>query len=221
MKIRLPTGGALVAPADPTRDAPGDCSRAFSLLPLIASYLATTECLMKVLELVGPLVTIVTRLDRTADIVPFVRAANQLAPCEFAATSGGMLGFLQDVICVLIQALNCAIEQSSSVVDVLTSLTAQLQSARATGNAELIDALEREQKSVQTRLTGLFDSVDSVAVVLDMSAPLIASSGFDVPGLPAAPDAADPNAAALWISSLRTRQASLQTIADNLGGCGK
>ena len=152
-------------------------------LPLITSYLATTQCLMKVLELVGPLVTIVKGLDRTPDIIPFLRAADQLAPCEFAATPGGMLPFMRDVICVLIQALNCVIEQSNSLIDLLTSLSARLQSARATENAELIRALESEIKNLQTRMAALFNSIDPVEVFLN-GRPL--SSVFRHPGATAA-----------------------------------
>ena len=51
MKIHLPTGGVLAAPSDPTNAAHTDCSSAFSLLPLIASYLASMQCLLKILAM--------------------------------------------------------------------------------------------------------------------------------------------------------------------------
>jgi hypothetical protein len=68
MKIHLPTGGTLVAPTDPTKDVPSDCSRVFGFLPVVASYLASTECLLKVLTLVEPLVNIVKVLDQTPEL---------------------------------------------------------------------------------------------------------------------------------------------------------
>lgn len=219
MKIHLPTGGTFFAPADPTRDAPGDCSRAFSLLPLITSYLATTQCLIKVLQLVGPLVTIVKGLDRTPDIIPFLRAADQLTPCEFAGTPASMLPFIRDIVCVLIQALNCVIEQSTRVIDLLASLAARLGSARAAENAELIRVLESENQNLQNRMTALFNSIDPVEVVLDMTAPLAVSSGIQVPRLPSAPASADLISVTQWLADLRSSVTSLQTIADVLGGC--
>jgi len=219
MKIHLPTGGVLAAPSDPTQAAPSDCSCAFSLMPLIASYLASTECVRKMLALVPPLVTIVKALDRTSDIVPFLQAGDQLAPCEFDAASAGMLTFLRDVICVAMAAVNCVIDQLQRVVDVMTNLAAQLTSAQATGNADLIAALQSEQKILESRLLYLFSSTDGIDSVLELAGPLLASSGFQVLQLPSAPPDADLQSATLWLGSLKSSVAPLQTIAGTLGGC--
>jgi hypothetical protein len=152
MKVRLPTGGALFVASDPTRDAPGECSQAFHLLPLIAAYLASTQCLLKMLELVRPLATVVKALNRTPAAMPFLRAAEQLAPSELAMSSAGMLTFVGDVLCVLTQALNCVVEQAKPVVELLTNLDSQIKSAEALGNAELVAALETEKNNLKNGL---------------------------------------------------------------------
>ena len=47
MKIQLPTGGTLVAPTDPTHDPPSECSQVFALLPLVVSYMASMQGVIK------------------------------------------------------------------------------------------------------------------------------------------------------------------------------
>jgi hypothetical protein len=49
---------------------------------------------------------------------------------------------------------------------------------------------------------------------------LIASSGYQALQLPSAPADADLQSATRWFGSLKTSMASLQMIADALGGCG-
>jgi hypothetical protein len=165
LKIRLPTGGTLVAPADPTHDAPSDCSHLFSFLPLVASYLASTQCLLKVLELVGPLADVVKVLDRSPElavnVVKFLKVAEALTPCAQVSTGLGVLPFVRDLLCLILQALHCIIGQLKTIVAVMTGLVSQLNSAQAAGNTDLVQALEGETKKAQVKAADLFASIEA------------------------------------------------------------
>jgi hypothetical protein len=223
LKIRLPTGGVLLAPTDPTSDLPGDCSRVFSLLPLVASYLAGTQCLLKLLELVGPLVDIVKVLDGSPDLaasaVKFLKVAAELAPCELVPTPSGVLPFVRDLLCLVIQALNCIIGPLKNIAGVMTGLASQLNAAQAAGNPELVQALERAQKNAAVKAAGLFASIEATQAVLELASPFFAIAGVQPVQLPSPPANADPHAMTQLLVDLESSAASLQVVADALGGC--
>jgi hypothetical protein len=223
MKIRLPTGGTLVAPIDPTQDLPSDCSRAFSLLPLAASYLASTECLLKVLELVGPLADVVKALDHSpqlaASAVRFLKVAAELAPCELVPTASGVVPFVRDLLCVIIRAVNCVAGQVKTTVALMTALAGQLNAAHAAGNADLIKALEAAQEKAETRAAGLFASIEAAQAVLDLASACFQIAGLQVVQLPTSPESADLSSLTQWLASLEGEAASLHVAADALGGC--
>lgn len=156
MKIRLPTGGTLVGITDPSRDVPNDCSRVFSLLPQVASYLASMQCLLKVLQLVRPLVEVVKALPpspKLAVAVPeFLKAADSLAPCEGIASGLGATLFIKDLFCLVIVALNCLI-----------------------GNL----------KASPASAPDLIDSIEGIRSILDLAGPLFEIAGLQPPQLPA------------------------------------
>ena len=198
MRIRLPTGGTLVAPTDPTQDLPSDCSRVFGLLPPVATYLASTQCLLKVLELVGPLAQVVTVLGRTPELAggaaQFLSVAQALAPCELATKAVSAVPFVRDVLCVVLRAVNCILGQLKNLVAVMASVASQLLAAQAAGNADLVRALEAAQKNAQARAASVLSSIDAVQSVLDLASAWFEISGIERVQLPSAPANADLNA---------------------------
>jgi hypothetical protein len=223
LRIRLPTGGTLVAPTDPTEDLPSDCSRVFGLLPLVASYLASTECLLKLLELVGPLADVVRGLDRTPELASsaakFLTVAEALAPCELATKGVSALPFVRDLLCVVLRAVNCILEQLKALVAVMTSLASQLHAAEAAGNADLVRALETAQKQAQARASSVLPSIEAVQSVLDLASAYLAISGIEPVQLPSAPPNAELNDLTQLTGRLTSSAASLQIAVDALGGC--
>jgi hypothetical protein len=190
VKIQLPTGGALVAPTDPTHDPPSDCSQVFALLPLVASYLASVQGVLQVLDRTGSLVDVV-------GVPPFVR----------------------DLLCLILRALNCILGQLKTQVAVLTTLASQLDAARAAGNADLVRALETAQKNAEARTANAFPSIEAVQSVLDLAAPHFEIAGVGPVELPSAPVNADLNALILLSESFATSAAAMQVAVDRLGGC--
>jgi len=225
LKIRLPTGGTLVAPTDPTRDIPSDCSRIFSFLPIVASYLASTQCLLKLLELVGPLTDVVKALDRTPELaasaVKFLKVATALTPCAQVTTGFSVLPFVRDLLCLVLQALNCIIGQLKSIVAVITALASQLNSAQAAGNADLIKALEGAQKKSQIQAAGLFASIESAQAVVELASPFFGIAGVQPVQLPPVPATTDLNSLSQLLRSLENSAASLRAVTDVLGGCSE
>jgi hypothetical protein len=223
LRIRLPTGGTLVAPADPMQDLPSDCSRVFGLLPLVATYLASTQCSMKVLELVGPLTDLVAVLGRTPELAAgaakFLRVAQTLAPCELATTAASAVPFVRDVLCVILRAMNCILGQLKNLIAVMTSLASQLEAAKAAGNANLVHALETAQKNAQVRAASVLISMEAVQSVLDLASPWLAISGIERVQLPSAPANADLDTLTQFTAALTNSAASLQIAVDALGGC--
>ncbi len=223
MRIRLPTGGTLVAPTDPTQDLPSDCSRVFGLLPPVATYLASTQCLLKVLELVGPLARVVTVLGRTPELAggaaQLLSVAQALAPCELATKAVSAVPFVRDVLCVVLRAVNCILGQLKNLVAVMASVASQLPAAQAAGNADLVRALEAAQNNAQVRAASVLSSIDAVQSVLDLASPWFEISGIERVQLPSAPRNADLNALTQLTGTLRSSAASLQIAVDALGGC--
>ena len=92
LKVQLPTGGSLQAFADISKGIPTDCAMTFSLLVQIAPFLAGTECLFKLLALIGPLIDVIKGLAgpdpiKLAKALPkFLKAAEKLAPCLLVVT---------------------------------------------------------------------------------------------------------------------------------------
>jgi hypothetical protein len=225
LKIQLPTGGTLIAPADPTRES-SDCSRVFSFLPLVASYLSSTQCLLKVLDLVGPLTDIINVLARSPELatsaVKFLKVAQQLVPCRLASTPLSVLPFVRDLLCLIIQAVNCIIGQLKNVVVVMTGLTSQLNAAQAAGNTELVEALEGALKNAQAGAPGLFASIEAVRSVLELASPyfeIVGVQGAQLASVPANADA-DLSSLTQLLGGLESSAASLQVAVDALGGCG-
>jgi len=220
LRIRLPTGGTLVAPTDPTHDIASDCSRVFGLLPLVATYLASTQCSLKVLELVGPLADVIAVLGRTPELAAgatkFLRAAQSLAPCELATKAASAAPFVRDVLCMVLRAVNCIVEQLKNLVAIMTSVAGQLEAAKAAGNADLVRALEAAQKNAQARAAGVLTSIDVVQSVLDLASPWFAISGMEPVHLPSAPANADLDALTQFAGALESSAASLQAVVDAL-----
>src|SRR5947209_805152 len=62
LKVQLPGGGTLKAFSDLSKGIPTDCAMTFSLLMQLGPFLASIECLVKVLKLIHPLIEVIKAL---------------------------------------------------------------------------------------------------------------------------------------------------------------
>jgi hypothetical protein len=179
--------------------------------------------LLKVLELTRPLVDIIKVLDRSPELAvstaKFLKVAEDLVPCQTVSTGLGALPFVRDVLCVVMRAVNCIIQQLKTVISIMTGLATQLSAAQAARNSELVKELERAQNKAEANAATLFASIDEVQGVLDLAGAYLMIAGVSSVQLASAPSAADLNSLMHLLVSLQESAASLQVATDALGGC--
>jgi hypothetical protein len=108
--VHLPTGATLHPIAG---DAGGNgssvCATTADLERQVAPWLASTECLLRVLALLKPLIDIVQTLPapRPASLAEFGKAAAALQPCLLMNTPAAALPLVKDLLCLTLQSLRC------------------------------------------------------------------------------------------------------------------
>jgi hypothetical protein len=223
LKIHLPTGGTISAFSDLSKGIPSDCSLTFSLLLQIAPFLASTECLLKLLGLIGPLIETIKAIPdpvKLAQTVPkFLKAAEAVMPCVAVVTGLGVIPFLKDLLCLIIKALNCFLGQLKSLLGIMNGLSLQLLAAQADGNTELMDSIQCEQENAQLQAAHLTASIEPIGVVLDLAGTLFGIAGMEPIKLPSIGSQADLDSLNTLVETMQGVVGTLTIAADALGGC--
>src|ERR1019366_5269497 len=222
LRIQLPTGGALIGSTDPSLGLPSDCSRVLSFLPQVASYLASVQCLLKVLQLTGPLVDVIKALPASpqlaAPVQQFIKAAEGLAPC-LQAGGPSVITFIKDLLCLTVRALNCIMGEMKVLLGVMSDLERQLDSARVQGNTELVNLLQGEQKKAQFKAENLIASIEPIRAILDLARIMFGIAGLEPMQIPTFGSQSDLNSLNQLVESLQSIVGVFQIVADSLGGC--
>jgi hypothetical protein len=223
LKIHLPTGGTLNALSDASKGIPSDCALTFSLMLQIAPFLASTECLLKVLGLIGPLIEIIKALPdpiKIAQCVPkFLKAAEAVMPCVAVVTGLGIIPFLKDLLCLIIKALNCFLGQMKTLLGVMNGLSLQLLSAQTLGNTELVDSIQCEKENAELQAAHLTASIEPIGVILDLAGTIFGIAGMDPIKLPSVGSQTDLDSLNQLVETIQGVVGTLQIAADALGGC--
>ncbi len=223
LKIHLPTGGTINAFADLSKGIPSDCAMTFSLMLQIAPFLASTECLLKVLALIGPLIEVIKGIPdpvKIAQTVPkFLKAAEAVMPCVAVVTGLGIIPFLKDLICLIIKALNCFLGQMKSLLGIMSGLSLQLLSAQTLGNTELAESIQCEQENAQLQAQHLTAAIEPIGAILDLAGTIFGIAGMDPIKLPSIGKPSDLAALNQLVESIQGAVGALQIAADALGGC--
>jgi hypothetical protein len=226
MKIQLPTGGSITAFADISKGIPTDCSMTFSLLLQLAPFLAATECLLKVLKLLKPLIDIVQGLTKVPPAPPvaaveeFVKAAVELAPCLLVPTPAAIIPFIRDLLCLILRVLNCFLGQMKSLLKVLEGLSIKLEFAQSSGNAELLASIKCAQGNANAQAQHLTSSLEPIGVLLDLAGALFGIAGIPAIKLPSAGSATDLASLRSLVTAVQEAVAVITIVTDGLGGCG-
>jgi hypothetical protein len=195
-KIALPSGHAIVGFPIFVRDTPALTSMA-NVQGQAAAFLAVMACQLRVLNLLKPLIEIVTNQSNPSptSLQEFARAAADLRPC-LAMTSPPMLQpFLRDLLCVQIRGLAQLREDLRAIVDgTMGRIT----------RAKLRMLLSRYPPIVE-----LFDLARSLYVLM----------GIDLPVAPTLSASTDRGSLQQDRRMLGSFVAALKTISDALGGC--
>jgi hypothetical protein len=226
LKITLPTGGSINALTDISKGIPNDCSMIFNLMLQISPFLAATDCLFKLLGLIAPLIDVVKALGPPPDpfklgsaIPKFLKAAADLAPCLLVVTGAPLIPFLKDLLCLIIKALNCFVDQMESVLGLMSGLTLDLNAAMASGNAELQRTLECAQENAAIAADHLTKSIEPIGVILKLAGPLMGLAGVSPIEMPAIGSETDLESLQGVIKTMKGVIGTLQIAADALGGC--
>jgi len=221
--VNLPGGGTLTSFSDLSKGIPTDCAMTFSLLLQIAPFLASIECLVKVLKLVTTVVDVLKSATNPIALVSaipkIIQAAEPVLACALSFTPAGLIPFIRDLLCLIRKVLNCFLGQMKSVLTNLENITAQLNIAVANGNNDLISSLTCAQGNASTQAQHLTGSLQAVGVILTLASDLMQIVGVKPITLPAIGSQTD-------LASLKQAVAAIQevvnilTIAtDALGGC--
>jgi hypothetical protein len=220
MKLTLPTGGELHAFADISKGIPTDCSMSFSLILQIAPFLASIECLVKVLGLLKPLIDIVKGLPvpPVKAVADFIEAAGKLLPCFGVLIGANIIPFIRDLLLLIISILNCLLGQLRTTLELMRGLSLQINAAQAAGNTELVQALQCAQENAQTSADHLTNSMGPIGNVLNLVQPLLELAGQGAIALPSLGSAQDTQALSDAVNKLQDVVSMLQQIVESLPG---
>lgn len=226
LEINLPMGGTFKGIVDVTKAVPDDCSLTFSLLLQLAPFLASIECLIKVLKLIKPLIDIITgltqgNLPKAALALPdFVSAAEDLVTnCIAKLFGAGIPIFVKDLLCLIIKVLGCLRDQLKSIEAALGGITAQLELATAEGNQELIEQLECARQNAATSAAYTASAIEPITILISLAQPFFELAGTPAIALPEIGSANDTEGLSKVVAALDEVVKILTGVADGLGGC--
>jgi hypothetical protein len=226
LKIHLPTGGTMSAFADISKGIPTDCSMTFSLMLQIAPFLAVSECLLKLLKLIKPLIDVIKSLGPPPDLLKlansipeFLQAANELLPCLLVPTPLNILPFIRDLLCLIIRVLTCFTSQMRSIIAIMQGLQIKLNLAQNSGNLDLITTLQCAQDNANTQAQHLMASLEPVGVLLSLAGTMFDIAGVQTIQLPSVGSQTDLASLNTLVEDIQTATAAIQVVADALGGC--
>jgi hypothetical protein len=224
-EINLPTGGKIKGIADITKGIPDDCSLIFSLALQLGPFLASIECLVKLMGLIQPLIDVVKALGppdppKLITAVPkFLDAAEKAMPCVLNLTGAGFPLFVKDLLCLIIKLLNCMVGQLKGIVSVLGGIALQIKAAEAAGNSELLATLQCAQENAQTSAQHVVAAIDPVMFLLSLAEPFLGIAGVDPIKTPALASPEDLQGLQSAIDTLDELVKTLKLAAEPLGGC--
>ena len=223
LKLRLPNGATLSSIADVSKGIPTDCSLAVNLFIQLAPFLASIECLLKVLALLKPLIDVVKSLGPPPDpiklptaIADFLEAAKDLLPCFGMIIPGTTIFlFIKDLLLLIIKIIKCMIGQLETILGIMQGIELRLGEAQAAGNTELMKVLECAKENATTAAGHAQQSLGPVTNILPLIQSFLELAGvsFELPALGSPEDAA---ALSETISKLNDTITTLESIIETL-----
>jgi len=221
--IKLPGGGTLSSFSDISKGIPTDCAMTFSLLLQLAPFLASIDCLIKVLKFIQTAVDVIKSITSPFSIpsvIPkIVKAAVPVVECALSFTPAGLIPFIKDLLCLIIKFLNCFLQQMRSLLMIMTQIESQLNAATSAGNIDLITALQCAQGNAQTQAAHFTAALQPLAVILQLAGTLMQIVGIQPISLPAIGNQTDLASLQQVVKDIQQLVATLQIVADALGGC--
>ena len=228
LEITLPTGGSLKAITDASKAIPNDCSLTASLMIQIAPFLASIDCLFKLLGLIAPLIDVVKGIGPPPDLIKlgsaipkFIEAAEKVMPCVLVVTGAPLIPFLRDLLCLILKILRCIISQFKSIIGIMSGLTLQIKVAKKSGNKDLQKALECAQENAATSAQHMVNSIEAVSTILELAGSLMGLAGLPEIKLPQLGSDTDIESLKQIVKTLEDATKIIQDVLDLpiVGGC--
>lgn len=222
-KLTLPTGGSLSAIADVTKGIPDDCSMSFSLVLQLGPILANLDCLMKVVKVIDPLVKVVTKLSNgdvpgaLGAMGALTTAVTPLVDCITNFTGIGIFKFVRDILMLLAKILRCVTQQMRSILNLMSGIALQFESAQADGNTQMLATLECAQKNAETSMAHAMTAIEPIFVLLSLVEPFMGMAGVDPIKTPTLGSADSLEALQTTVQTLEELAKMLQTVAEGMG----
>jgi hypothetical protein len=221
--LRLPNGAEFKAIPDLTNGIPSDCSLATNLLLQLQPFLASIECLLKVLALLQPLIDVVKGLGPPPDpiklgeaIPKFLEAAQALLPCFGMLIPGlQIFNFIKDLLLLIIKLMKCMIGTLKTVLGVMQGIGLRLEAAEAAGNTQLKALLECAQENATNAAAHAQASLGPVTNIMPLITSFLelADVSFELPELG---DPSDAQALEETIGKLEDTVVTLEQIIETL-----
>jgi len=223
LKLTLPNGSTLSPIADISKGIPTDCSLTVNLFLQLAPFLASIECLLKVLGLLKPLIDVVKGLGPPPDpmklakaIPDFVKAAEALMPCFGMIIPGtNIFMFIKDLILLIIKIVKCMIGQLQTILGIMQGIEIRLADPKTAGNTELQRVLECARKNATTAANHAQSSLGPVQNLMPLIGFFLDLAGvkLELPSLGSAEDSA---ALQKTIDQLNDTITTLENVVESL-----
>jgi hypothetical protein len=223
LKITLPGGATLSAFSDLSKGIPTDCSLTFSLLLQVAPFLASIECLVKVLKFVKAFFDALNGVKPTevpSAILSIVKSAGEVVDCALAFTTPkGLIDFIHDLLCLIIKVLNCFLGQMKTLAGILGGIAVRLNDAQAAGNAELVATLECARDNALIQAGQMTASIEPIGLLLGLAGDLMRIAQFPPIAIPPLVAPTDLDGLNQVIQTIQGVVATLEAVVEPLGGC--
>lgn len=222
LELRLPNGATLTAIPDVAKGIPSDCSLVANLFIQLAPFLASIECLLKVLALIKPLIDVVKGLAppdpiKLAQAVPeFLEAAKGIVGCLGMLIPGvTIFNFIKDLLNLIIKLMLCLIDQLETILGMMQGIELRLDDAQKAGNSELVKILECAKENATTAADHAASSLGPVTSILPLISFFLELAGVKLE-IPAIGSAQDSAALQETIDKLKDTITTIETVIETL-----
>jgi hypothetical protein len=220
LQLRLPNGATLTAIPDLTKGIPSDCSLVANLFLQLAPFLASIECLLKLLALIKPLVAIIKAIpDPIAiaqELPAFLKAVDGLKDClGMLIPAITVFNFVKDLLLLIIKIIKCLIGQLQSILAIMQGIELRLGEAEAAGNTQLKQVLECAKANATTAAEHASQSLGPVTNILPLIQTFLELAGvkLEIPSIGSAQDSA---ALQGTIDKLKDTVTTIETVIETL-----
>lgn len=209
--------------SDISKGIPTDCAMTFSLLLQLAPFLASIDCIVKVLNFIQTAVNVIKSISNPLSIITaipkIVEAAAPVIECALSFTPVGLIPFIKDLLCLILKFLKCFLEQMQSLLRIMTQIESQLSAATAAGNTDLITLLNCAQTNAQTQAAHFTAAIQPLSVILELAGTLMQIVGVKPISLPAMGGQTDLASLQEVVQIIQELVLTIQAVTDALGGC--